>query len=118
MPVIHYDSGTEVYHLSFDTICHLVSANPDNFFLQPEFNKASASDPDTMSLDQALRQVEHREQWVAALDKEIRNLEEMGTWEEVDYCTAERDVVPAMWVMKIKRRPDGSLDKFKARLVV
>ncbi len=33
--------------------------------------KASKSDPDTMTLEQALADTVHSDQWVAALEKEI-----------------------------------------------
>ena len=45
-------------------------------------------------------------------------MEEHGVWEEVPVSEAKGDIVPSHFVMKIKRKPDGSLDKFKARLVV
>ena len=80
--------------------------------------KASNSDPDTMTLQQALAQTENYDKWIEALEKEIRALEEHGVWEEVPVSEAKGDIVPSHFVMKIKRKPDGSLDKFKARLVV
>ncbi|CAB9527593.1 Retrovirus-related Pol polyprotein from transposon [Seminavis robusta] len=80
--------------------------------------KAAKSDPDTMNLEQALAQKENYDKWIAALEKEIRDLEEHETWEEVSEESAQGKIIPAMWVMKIKRKPDGSFDKFKARLVV
>jgi hypothetical protein len=80
--------------------------------------KASKSDPDTMTLEQALADTVHSDQWVAALEKEIRALEEHEVWEEVPASQAEGDIVPTMFVMKIKRKPDGTLDKFKARITV
>ena len=122
-PVLQHVSGSNTYHVSLNTLCAIMNTTPDDCLWEemtktPEFHKASASDPDTMTLDQALRQVEHRDKWIEALEKEIRTLEEMGTWEEVPFESAEKDVIPCMWVMKIKRKPDGSLDKFKARIVV
>ena len=53
-----------------------------------------------------------------ALDKEIKALEEHGVWEEVPVSEAKGDIIPTMFVMKIKRKPDGSLDKYKARITV
>lgn len=79
---------------------------------------ASKSDPDTFTLEQALSQTENYDKWIAALEKEIRALEDHGVWEEVPIREAKGDVVPVLFVMKIKRKPDGSLDKFKARITV
>ena len=47
----------------------------------PEIYKASKSDPDTMTLQQALADVENRDRWIEALEKEIRALEAHGVWE-------------------------------------
>ena len=81
--------------------------------------KAAKSDPDTMTLEQALAEVENKEEWIAALDKEIRELEAHEAWEEVPIeDAAGHEIVATHWVMKKKRKPDGSLDKFKARIVV
>ena len=84
----------------------------------PEIYKASNSDPDTMTLQQALADTANREKWIEALEKEIRALEKHGVWEEVPMSEADGQIVPCHFVMKIKRKPDGTLDKFKARLVV
>ena len=84
----------------------------------PEIYKASKSDPDTMTLEQALADTANYDKWIAALEKEIRALEEHEVWEEVRISEAEGKIVPTMFVMKIKRKPDGTLDKFKARITV
>jgi Reverse transcriptase (RNA-dependent DNA polymerase) len=86
--------------------------------MSPDIYKAANSDPDTMTLDQALAQSENRDKWIEALEKEVRSLEDRGCWKEVPISAARGDIVPVHWVMKIKRKPDGSMDKFKARLVV
>ena len=75
---------------------------------QPTAFAASKSDPDTFTLDQALAQTENHDKWVEALEKEIRALETHGVWEEVPISEAKGDVIPTMFVMKIKRKPDGS----------
>ena len=85
---------------------------------EPMVFAASKSDPDTFTLEQALSQPENYHQWVAALEKEIRALEEHGVWEEVPVSEAKGDIIPTQFVMKIKRKPDGSLDKYKSRIVV
>jgi hypothetical protein len=86
--------------------------------VDPEFYKASKSDPDTMTLEQALADTSNYDKWLEALDKEINSLEDMDVWDEIPESEATGPIVPTHWVMKIKRKPDGSLDKFKARLVV
>ena len=104
--------GGNTYHFSPEVFYYLL----DEPF--PEFYKASQSDPDTMTLQQALADTENYGKWIEALEKEIRALEEHGVWEEVPVSDARGDIVPSHFVMKVKRKPDGSLDKFKARLVI
>ena len=96
----------------------LAQANVALGYIQrPLAFKASNSDPDTFTLEQALAQTENYDKWVEALEKEIRALEKHGVWEEVPVAEAKGDIIPVMFVMKIKRKPDGSLDKFKSRVV-
>ena len=58
-----------------------------------------------------------RSHWISAAIKEIDDLTEHGTWEEVpiesvpDHLT----VVPGTWVFRRKRNPDETFKKFKAR---
>ena len=49
---------------------------------------------------------------------EITELEEKGTWEEVDQSDASSQILPGTWVFKRKRSPDGEIVKFKARYCV
>lgn len=105
-------SGNESYYIPY---AYMLSIMEDQ---APEAYKVAKSDPDTFTLEQALRDTEHYDKWIAALEKEIRDLENHGTWEEVPVEDAKGDIVPTHWVLKIKRKPDGSFDKFKARIVV
>ncbi|CAL9028014.1 unnamed protein product, partial [Prunus brigantina] len=55
-------------------------------------------------------------EWVKAMGEEISALEQNQTW---DLVPKPRDVKPisCKWVYKIKRRPNGSVERYKARLV-
>jgi len=55
-------------------------------------------------------------EWKLAMDDEIEALMKNQTWSLVP---KPRDVQPVSckWVYKIKRRADGSIDRYKARLV-
>ncbi|GJV04359.1 retrovirus-related pol polyprotein from transposon TNT 1-94 [Tanacetum coccineum] len=55
--------------------------------------------------------------WVEAMNKELQALEKNNIW-ELTTLTAGHKPITSKWVFKIKYYPDGSLDKFKARLVV
>jgi len=54
--------------------------------------------------------------WKEAMDRELSTLEKAGTW-----CTvprpSDKNIVGSKWVFRIKRKADGSVDKYKARLV-
>ena len=54
--------------------------------------------------------------WQQAMQDEIRALQSNGTWTLVPYCSL-MNVVGSRWVYKIKRQVDGSIDRYKARLV-
>jgi hypothetical protein len=54
--------------------------------------------------------------WQQAMDREMKTLEDAGTWEMVPRPTG-RNIVGSKWVFRIKRKADGTIDKYKARLV-
>ena len=76
---------------------------------------AASSDPDTFTFEEAMRS-DYKEEFIAAANKEVRELEGHATWKEVPIESATGPVIPCTWVFTIKRRPDGSIKKFKARL--
>jgi transposase InsO family protein len=54
--------------------------------------------------------------WKGAMDKEIDTLENAGTWSTVPR-PAHKNIIGSKWVYRLKRKADGSIDKYKARLV-
>ena len=78
---------------------------------------ASNNDPDLLTWDQCMAD-EHRDEWLAAAQKEISALEEKGTWVEEDIAQAKTKVLPGTWVGKVKRHPDGTILKRKMRYCV
>jgi hypothetical protein len=79
--------------------------------------KAAVSDPDTLTYDQAVRSPQVKE-WREAALKEITDLSSKGTWEEVPKSQAQGTILPGTWVFKLKRSPDGTPRKYKARYCV
>jgi Reverse transcriptase (RNA-dependent DNA polymerase) len=81
---------------------------------------ASKSDPDVLTYDQAVRDIDV-ESWREAMNKEIMSLVAQGTWEVVprsQATAAGQKIIPGTWVLRRKRKPDGSISKLKARWCV
>jgi hypothetical protein len=57
------------------------------------------------------------ENWKSAMDNEFSALMKNKTWHFVP-PQRESNIIDCRWVYKIKRKTDGSLDRYKARLVV
>ena len=91
----------------------------ENGLLPPPIaNKATPSDPDTLTYDEAMSDVDNVDKWMEAAAKEIASLEKNGTWIEVETSTAKTRVLPGTWVFRRKRTPDGQISKYKARYCV
>jgi hypothetical protein len=80
---------------------------------------SSTHDPDTPRLHEAMRG-EHRDDFLAAMGKEISELEAHGTWSIVrkESMPLGSNLLPSTWALKIKRYPDGRMRKNKARFCV
>ena len=57
------------------------------------------------------------EKWQKAMVEEMKAIEKNSTWELVDLPKGEK-AIGVKWVYKTKRKPNGEIDKYKARLVV
>ena len=59
------------------------------------------------------------EYWQIAIDKELSGLLALDTWSYVRTCDlpAGSNVMNCHYIFTVKRKADGSIDKFKARLV-
>jgi len=66
--------------------------------------------------EEAMADRQYSAQWAQAISEEIKALEKNNTWELVDLPSG-RKPVGSKWVFKVKRRQDGSIEKFKARAV-
>ena len=119
-------STTQLFHhqlTGFDTYTgiqeslHPATLQSPFYLANPMALKAKATkDPDLPSLKESLSGP-YAEQFWQAMDKEIESLESKGTWDVVDRSTVPKGVrvIPGTWSQRIKRHPDGSLNKFKSR---
>ena len=86
--------------------------------------KTKGSDPDYPSFAEAT-QGEHSKEYIEAMMKEIKQLIKQSTWESVlrkDVPPTpdgkRRTILPSTWAFRLKRLPDGTPLKFKARFCV
>jgi Reverse transcriptase (RNA-dependent DNA polymerase) len=83
---------------------------------------AKSQSPDTYDFWQYLRMPsEEQSPWDAAMDKEMNELYGKQTFEMVDktaVLAAGHEIVPSTWVLRLKRAPDGTPVKHKARFCV
>ena len=95
------------------------SAEPHPFALLTEqvFGLAASSDPDTMTLDEALQQAD-RDEFVKAMHKELQDHVDRKHWKVVPISAIpkHKHAIPMVWSMKRKRNPVGEIIKWKARL--
>jgi transposase InsO family protein len=59
---------------------------------------------------------EFAKKWKDAAEDELKSLDSNEVWDLVDLPTG-RTPIGSKWVLKIKRKSDGTIDRFKARLV-
>ncbi|PKI35626.1 hypothetical protein CRG98_044080, partial [Punica granatum] len=76
------------------------------------FLAAIDSDKEPTSYQEAIRD----ERWRVAMGEEIRALELNKTW-TVEQLPLGKRPIGCKWVYKVKRRADGSVERYKARLV-
>ena len=75
-------------------------ANHHKQYTEPTYYLEAANDP----------------HWVEAMKKEIHALNKNNTWDTVDLPLGKKPI-GCKWVYKVKLRPDGTLERCKARLV-
>ena len=126
---IFFDADEALDYDFDDLVSEEESANLVNHLLSNKWWTES-SDPNMDELYSAYRSVvdgtpttfkeamesEDKESWKAAMDVEMKNIEQNNTF-EIKRLSAGEKAIGCRWVFKKKLKKDGSIDKFKARLV-
>lgn len=83
---------------------------------RPNPKYRSAAIAEVMDEPATYEEASKKEEWRKAMDEDISALNQNQTW---DLVPKPKDVRPisCKWVYKLKTRPDGSIDRYKARLV-
>ena len=79
----------------------------------PATSSAAHLEPTTVA---EARASQHWNEWKAAMDEEYQALLYNCTW-ELDDTPTGRTPLPCKWVFKLKLQPDGTIERYKARLV-
>jgi hypothetical protein len=121
---IEAGEGTTDGHLSTHTDVTLLTSMPTQsdpeWAYCADFNDIIAAtlqdiegDPKSVGEAQSRPDWPH---WKAVMDREMESLERSETWCTILRLTS-RNIVSCKWVFRLKRKADGNIDKYKARLV-
>ena len=77
---------------------------------------AKAKSADLPSLREALASP-YRDDWIKAMKLEVQTLEDKNVWDVVERPQGKQ-VLESIWVLRLKRYPDGTAKKFKGRFTV
>lgn len=83
---------------------------------QKEQNVATAANNiEPKNYGQAIKSIDCHK-WISAMEEELQSIENNKTWSIVDLPPG-RKPIGSKWLFKIKRDSDGSISRYKARLV-
>lgn len=94
----------------------LNSSATSNYSVMLEAHAFVVGYNEPLSYENALESIE-RDEWIKAMDDEYKSLCENHTWDLVTLPQG-RKVIDNKWVYKIKHKPSGQIERFKARLVI
>ena len=83
------------------------------------FAAKKTNDPDHPLLHEALAGPD-RDKYLEGMEKEVRKLEEKGTWKIVEKSALKpgSNILQGTWALRRKRLPDGTISSYKARFCV
>ncbi|KAL0416375.1 UNVERIFIED_CONTAM: Retrovirus-related Pol polyprotein from transposon RE2 [Sesamum latifolium] len=94
-------------------VAHSSSCTPNSYSKAHKFFVAQCS---SIQEPKTYLQASKEANWVAAMKEELQALEKNGTWELTTLRPTKRSI-GSKWVYKLKLNPDGSVARYKARLI-
>ncbi|WKA09914.1 hypothetical protein VitviT2T_027524 [Vitis vinifera] len=81
-----------------------------------ESNKSFVNQLSTAAIPNSVQEALADPRWKAAMNEEMKSLQKNETWELVE-CPPGKKPVGCRWIYIVKYKADGSIERFKARLV-
>ncbi|RVW15128.1 Retrovirus-related Pol polyprotein from transposon TNT 1-94 [Vitis vinifera] len=81
-----------------------------------ESNKSFVNQLSTVAIPNSVQEALADPRWKAAMNEEMKSLQKNETWELVE-CPPGKKPVGCRWIYTVKYKADGSIERFKARLV-
>ena len=97
---------------------HPMTTRSRNNILKPttKYNNSVQLQCDPHWIPTTWQQAMKHAHWRAAMSSEFNSTNENHTW-DLETATATMNIVGCRWVFTIKYHPDGTIDKYKARIV-
>ena len=81
-----------------------------------ESNKLFVNQLSTVDIPNSVQEALADPRWKAAMNEEMKSLQKNETWELVE-CPPRKKPVGCRWIYTVKYKANGSIERFKARLV-
>jgi hypothetical protein len=124
-PIIAEDSGNGLQPsgsitLDQDSQAHRVSSRGHiprrHFKIKGNVLLCDAKDVDEPASFSEVLHSPDRDEWMTAMQEEMSSMDKNSIWELVDLPPRHK-TIGNKWVLKVKRKADGSIDRYKACLV-
>ena len=81
-----------------------------------ESNKSFVNQLSTITIPNSVQEALADPMWKAAMNEDMKSLQKNKTWELVE-CPPGKKPVGCRWIYTVKYKVDGSIERFKTRLV-